>query len=105
MSYIRKEKEIAYVPKGHHLFHAPEMAEQVQQVLRKKSRAMSEFLRDAIRLYVEEAGSGPRRPHIGRGLARVGGGRPQKRDLPNEPAIPVISYNTGRGQIAAEGFQ
>ena len=32
----------------------PEMAEQVQQVLKEEGRTMSEFLRDAIRLYLEE---------------------------------------------------
>ncbi len=32
----------------------PEMAEQVQQVLKEEGRSMSEFLREAIRLYMEE---------------------------------------------------
>ncbi len=32
----------------------PEMAEQVQQVLKEEARTMSEFLREAIRLYMEE---------------------------------------------------
>ena len=32
----------------------PEMAEQVQQVLREEGRNMSEFLREAIRLYMQE---------------------------------------------------
>ena len=32
----------------------PEMAEQVQQVLKEDGRTMSEFLRDAIRLYMDE---------------------------------------------------
>ena len=32
----------------------PELAEQVQQVLREEGRTMSEFLREAIRLYMEE---------------------------------------------------
>ena len=32
----------------------PEMAEQVQQVLQEEGRTMSEFLREAIRLYMEE---------------------------------------------------
>ena len=32
----------------------PEMAEQVQQVLEEEGRSMSEFIRDAIRLYMEE---------------------------------------------------
>ena len=32
----------------------PEMAEQVQQALKEEGRTMSEFLRDAIRLYMEE---------------------------------------------------
>ena len=32
----------------------PEMAEQVQQVLKEEGRNMSEFLREAIRLYMQE---------------------------------------------------
>ena len=32
----------------------PEMAEQVQQVLKEEGRTMSEFLREAIRLYMDE---------------------------------------------------
>ena len=32
----------------------PEMAEQVQQVVEEEGRTMSEFLREAIRLYMEE---------------------------------------------------
>ena len=32
----------------------PEMAEQVQRVVKEEGRTMSEFLRDAIRLYMEE---------------------------------------------------
>ena len=32
----------------------PEMAEQVQQVVKEEGRTMSEFLRDAIRLFMEE---------------------------------------------------
>ena len=32
----------------------PEMAEQVQQVLKEEGRTMSEFLREAIRLYMQE---------------------------------------------------
>ena len=32
----------------------PEMAEQVQQVVEEDGRTMSEFLREAIRLYMEE---------------------------------------------------
>ena len=32
----------------------PEMAEQVQQVVKEEGRTMSEFLRCAIRLYMEE---------------------------------------------------
>ena len=32
----------------------PEMAEQVQQVVSEEGRTMSEFLREAIRLYMEE---------------------------------------------------
>ena len=32
----------------------PEMAEQVQQVLNEEGRSMSEFLREAIRIYMAE---------------------------------------------------
>ncbi len=32
----------------------PELAEQVQQMLKEDDRTMSEFLRDAIRLYMDE---------------------------------------------------
>ena len=32
----------------------PEMAEQVQQAVAEEDRTMSEFMRDAIRLYMEE---------------------------------------------------
>ena len=32
----------------------PAMAEQVQQVLKEEGRTMSEFLREAIRLYMQE---------------------------------------------------
>ncbi len=32
----------------------PEMAEQVQQVVKEEGRTMSELLRDAIRLYMDE---------------------------------------------------
>ena len=32
----------------------PEMADQVQQVLKEEGRTMSEFLREAIRLYMDE---------------------------------------------------
>ena len=32
----------------------PDLAEQVQQVLKEEDRTMSEFLRDAIRLYMDE---------------------------------------------------
>ena len=32
----------------------PELAEQVQQVLQEEGRTMSEFLREAIRLYMDE---------------------------------------------------
>ena len=47
MSTPRKSKVITFsMP--------PELAEQVQQVLKEEGRTMSEFLRDAIRLYMEE---------------------------------------------------
>ena len=32
----------------------PEMAEEIKQVVEEEGRTMSEFLRDAIRLYLEE---------------------------------------------------
>ena len=32
----------------------PDLAEQVQQVLKEEGRTMSEFLREAIRLYMQE---------------------------------------------------
>ena len=32
----------------------PEMAEEVQRIVRKEGRTMSEFLREAIRLYIDE---------------------------------------------------
>ena len=32
----------------------PEMAEQVQQAVAEEERTMSEFMRDAVRLYMEE---------------------------------------------------
>ena len=32
----------------------PELAEQVQQVLKEEGRTMSDFLREAIRLYMDE---------------------------------------------------
>ena len=32
----------------------PELAEQVRQVVKEEGRTMSEFLREAIRLYMEE---------------------------------------------------
>ena len=32
----------------------PEMAEQVRQVVREEDRTVSEFLREAIRLYMDE---------------------------------------------------
>ena len=32
----------------------PELAEQVRQVLKEEGRTMSEFLREAIRLYMDE---------------------------------------------------
>ena len=47
MSTPRKSKVIAFsMP--------PEMAEQVQQVVKEEGRTVSEFLREAIRLYMEE---------------------------------------------------
>ena len=47
MSTPRKSKVISFsMP--------PEMAEQVQQVVSEDGRTVSEFLREAIRLYMEE---------------------------------------------------
>ena len=48
----------------------PEMAEQVQQVLKEEGRTMSEFLREAIRLYMEER-VWPRRERRQRAEART----------------------------------
>ena len=47
----------------------PELAEQVQQVLKEEGRTMSEFLRDAIRLYMDER-EWLRREHRQRAEAR-----------------------------------
>ena len=47
MSTPRKSKVISFsMP--------PEMAEQVQQVVNEDGRTVSEFLREAIRLYMDE---------------------------------------------------
>ena len=43
----RKSKVISFLM-------PPEMAEQVQQVVDEEGRTVSEFLRDAIRLYMDE---------------------------------------------------
>ena len=46
----------------------PELAEQVQQMLKEDDRTMSEFLREAIRLYMEEPGvAAAGAPPTGRG--------------------------------------
>ena len=49
-----KGKKYVQDHEGHQLLHAPELAEQVQQMLKEDDRTMSEFLREAIRLYMEE---------------------------------------------------
>ena len=61
MSTPRKSKVISFsMP--------PEMAEQVQQVVEEDGRTVSEFLREAIRLYMEERGvAAARAPPTGRG--------------------------------------
>ena len=47
MTTPRKSKVIAFsMP--------PEMAEQVQRIVQEEDRTMSEFLREAIRLYIDE---------------------------------------------------
>ena len=47
MTAPRKSKVIAFsMP--------PEMAEQVQRIVQEEDRTMSEFLREAIRLYIDE---------------------------------------------------
>ena len=40
--------------KDHHLLPAPEMFEQVQRVKEEEGRDMSELVREALRLYMEE---------------------------------------------------
>ena len=55
LSYIRREKErMPTTRKAITFSMPPEMAEQVQQVLKEEGRNMSEFLREAIRLYMDE---------------------------------------------------
>ena len=46
--------ENAHYSKGHHFSMPPEMAEQVQQILKEEGHSMSEFLGEAIRLCIEE---------------------------------------------------
>ena len=55
MSYLGRQKErIPTTRKAITFSMPPEMAEQVQQVLKEEGRTMSEFLREAIRLYMQE---------------------------------------------------
>ena len=49
----------------------PELAEQVQQVLKEEGRTMSEFLREAIRLYMDD------REWLRRERRRTGRGPPE----------------------------
>ena len=55
MSYLGRHKErMPTTRKAITFSMPPEMAEQVQQVLKEEGRTMSEFLREAIRLYMQE---------------------------------------------------
>ena len=55
VSYTRRQKERMPTSRKAITFSMPpDMAEQVQQVLEEEGRSMSEFIREAIRLYMEE---------------------------------------------------
>ena len=55
MSYTRRQKEKMPTSRKAITFSMPpELAEEVKQVVEEEGRTMSEFLRDAIRLYLEE---------------------------------------------------
>ena len=55
LSYLGRQKErMPTTRKAITFSMPPEMAEQVQQVLKEEGRTMSEFLREAIRLYMQE---------------------------------------------------
>ena len=58
----------------------PEMAEQVRQVVNEDGRTMSEFLREAIRLYMDE------REWLRRGAPPTGEGPPERTGMSNEEA-------------------
>ena len=84
----------------------PEMAEQVQQVLKEEGRNMSEFLREAIRLYMQERAwlRQERRP-TGRGPPERSG--VSKEDTPMDqltlhargPLCQSIQRQAGRGPL------
>ena len=52
MSYTRRQKE--RLPTSRTFSMPPEMAEQVQRVLKEEGRSMSEFLRGALRPYMQK---------------------------------------------------
>ena len=56
LQYIRRQEERVRTPRKSKVFTffmPPKMAEQVHQVVRKESCTVSEFLREAIRLYMD----------------------------------------------------
>ena len=55
MSYLwRQEERMPTSRKAITFSMPPELAEQVQQLLKEEGRTMSEFLREAIRLYMDK---------------------------------------------------
>ena len=52
--YDQEAEHHAQKQKGHHLLAPPEMDEQVRRFIEEEDRTMSEFLREAIRLYMHE---------------------------------------------------
>ena len=56
--YIDRQKRGDHAPtqdfQDHHLLPAPEMFEQVQRVKEEEGRDMSELVREALRLYMED---------------------------------------------------
>ena len=55
MSYLWRQRErMPTTRKAITFSMPPELADQVQQMLKEEGRTMSEFLREAIRLYMEE---------------------------------------------------
>ena len=54
MSYLERQERMPITRKAITFSMPPELAEQVQQLLKEEGRTMSEFLREAIRLYMDE---------------------------------------------------